>query len=197
MTPVRTLRLTVFGALATLALAIATDAHCAEWVRLWFTATADSVGPDDQFVSGVGRYRIEAFNGTSWDSLRIYRAPGVEGVPVKPAGETVDLFVSQTVTRLTSRTYRLLSIDNRGNRSPSSNHVVVATGFPDTIVGLSRPQFAFRRTYGLPYLGWTLGAGDSAEIRAQHFEEHQRAHAARICDLYGYWVLRGQRVVCP
>lgn len=201
MTPIRTLKLAVFGAVAALALAIASNSHCAEWVHFRFTAPADSIGPDNQYVSGVGRYRNEAFNGSSWDSLRVYRAPGVEGVPVKPAGQLVDLYVSQTVTPLTSRTYRLVSIDNRGNRSPSSNPVVVATGFPDTLVGLSRPALglglAFRRTSGAPYTSWTLSADDSTEIHVMHQEDIQRAYAARLCELFGYWVLRGQRVVCP
>lgn len=199
MTP-RLHRLGLAGAALCFLLALATDAHCAVWIELRFTAPADEVVEDGQYVSGVGRYRLEVWSGSAWDSVRIYRAPGVEGVPVQPESTLVLLYVSQTVATHTSRTYRLLSIDNRGNWAEPSNFTVVATGFPDTLVGLSRPArglgSGFRRTYGVP-VGWGLQYGDTAEVRALHQEEFQQAASARLCQLFGTWALRGVQRACP
>lgn len=200
MTLPRLFRYAIAGVLLAWLLLFATDARCAVWVRLIFTATEDIDDHDGRYVSGVGRYRIEFQNGTSWDSVRIYRVPGAEGVPVKVPGERCTLYVSQTVTPLTSRTYRLASIDDRGNRSPVSNFAIWATGFPDTIAGLSRPVYsqghAFKRTFAQP-VGWTLQPGDSATIRAVHQEQLQLMNRGRLCQLYGRWALRGVQQPCP
>ena len=188
------------GAALALLLAIATAAPAAVWVGLKFTAPPDIDAGDGRYVSGVGRYRIEAWNGTTWDTVRIYRAPGVEGVPVQPAGETVNLFVSQSIQPLTSRTYRVRAVDLRGNVAPVSNQLVVATAFPDMVVGLSRPAvpfgYAFQRSIGQP-LAWQLRYGDDAEVHAAHQEEIQRAYRDRICRLYPSWGFRGVQVACP
>lgn len=200
MTTTRTLRLAIAGALMAWLLLIAADVHPAEWIKFRFTAPADSLGGPGETVSGVGRYRMEAHNGVSWDSVRIYRAQGVEGVPVAPAGQACSLYVSQTVATHTSRRYRLVAIDLRGNRAESSNWAIVATGFPDTIVGLSRPArglgLAFQRTYGLP-VSWRLRPADSADVHALHQEVIQRASRARICELFSSWGLRGGQEPCP
>lgn len=176
------------------------EARPATWVRLAFTAPGD-VPWTGQAVTGVARYRVEAWNGTSWDSARIYRAPGVEGVPVLEPGTPVELWVSQsTAPPGVARTYRALSYDGAGNRSATSNHVVVATGYPDTNLVLSRAALGkgpgWRRTGGAP-VSWSLVPGDTAAVTAVHQESVQRAHRERLCRLFGRWALRGAWQSCP
>lgn len=194
------MRYSIAAILLVILFCVAATAHCAVWVPFNFTAPDDVPGLPGEYVSGVGRYRMEFQNGAVWDSVRIYASPGVEGVAPQPAGQLVTFYVSQSVQPLTSRTYRIVAIDNRGNRAGASNLVVIATGFPDTIAALSRPArgigLGFQRTSIQP-AKWKLELGDSADVHAVHQEEIQLAVRSRLCVLFGHWALRGAQQTCP
>jgi hypothetical protein len=188
------------GAVA-LAMTFAVRAFAATWLMFHFTAPAD-LGDSTLPASGIARYRMESWSGARWDSVRIYSAPSVEGVPPASPGSLVALYVSQSTLPQTSKIYRLSSIDARGNVSEPSNRVVRGTGFPDTVVGLVRvlrsPIRAARaRMASGGFVNFDLAPGDTAIAEAWHQERIQQAFRARLCQLYGYWCLRGARQACP
>lgn len=95
---------------------------------------------------------------------------------------------------------------NDAGCAPWSNAVVVAAGLPDTNwmlergvgKGVSAPRGASVWKHARGRVGWSLERSDSvATARVVHQELVQQSASLRICELYGYWALRGRAVACP
>ena len=88
-------------------------------------------------------------------------------------------------------------MDGRGNRATWSNFVVVVAG-PDTVWTIAGVRTYDRWAKAGSFTGWKRDTGDTLPgARAVHFEEVQRAHRETLCQLFGFWVLRGARQTCP
>lgn len=95
---------------------------------------------------------------------------------------------------------------NTAGCAPWSNATVHLAGMPDTLWHLERLGSAgiraprdgryFKRAVGR--VGWSLEREDSLTAATiEHVEVTQRRERARLCELFGYWCLRGARQSCP
>jgi hypothetical protein len=185
-------------------------AHAA--VRVPIAWTVPDTLPDSLGVrhGGVTR-RLEAIYRRSSDGaingLNLWADSAADASPtIPPPGEPMGAWVLVSQDWRAGGTMVWLRGCNGAGCGGWSNAVVYAAGCPDTVFALVRPdpgalplpageQCAKDARWGR--VGWRLAPGDSvAPARIVHFEDVQRASAARLCELYGYWCLRGAREVC-
>lgn len=91
---------------------------------------------------------------------------------------------------------------NGAGCGPWSNRLVAASGVPDTLHVLDRrdgkpmpqPSWKWARRGAV---GWSYAPGDTTPAVIVMQEVRQRQESVRLVALYGYWALRGLRVVPP
>lgn len=95
---------------------------------------------------------------------------------------------------------------NDAGCSDWSNRAVLLAGIPDTLWHLRRGEGPYlqRSRDGAEFkragtrVIWSLQPADSvALVDIEHQEDVQRREAARLCELFGFWALRGRPVACP
>ena len=170
-------------------------ASAARWVRLAFTAPADSVDgvPGS---SRVQRYELQRmYAGQEWAPARLYRAVGdtSDPTPAAPGSpETLLVSVSEAewVWRSGGTALRLRSLDGSGNASRWA--ILAVAVAPDTTWSTrGTAPIARSRLNGVP--AFAAAAADTGSVWLEHFETTQERARARICELYGFACRRGVR----
>lgn len=174
----------------------------AVFFALFFTAPADTA--PGGVVEAAARYEAERrIPGGAWAPATLYGGPSVALGPAVPnapgARDTVWGSISTAPAEWLAggEEYRLRAVDRAGNRSGWSNFVVMVAG-PDTVWAIMGSRTFDAWAKAGPLVGFARALGDTVPgARAMHFEDVQRAESARLCELFGFWALRGVRLVCP
>lgn len=167
------------------------------WFPLGFTAPDDL--PSHQPVQRYVGYVVDQLGVRYFP--RLYSAPSASAGPPAPrAAGLADTAWLYTSADGRARMARLFSVDAAGNVSDPSNPRVFAVGLRDTNYAVGRQHREWTRTStlgGALVAAWSLPPGDTLDWEVKSQEQVQLADRARICQLFGYWALRGQRQVCP